>query len=104
MLAYAQSLKGIRNPGGLAVVYWRSGEMDEEIARFQQRQVEIATQQAAEAAAHEAELRALAIELRTRGEPLAEWEREIIAAFADEYEEEHDVQIYRLDVADRSVI
>ena len=85
VLAYAESLKGIRNPGGLAVVYWRSGEMDEEIARFQQRQAEIATRQAEEAAQQQAELRALAVELRARGEPLAEWEREIIAVFADEF-------------------
>ena len=104
MLAYAQSLKGIRNPGGLTVVYWRSGEMDEEIAKFQARQAEIAARQAEEAAQQQAELRALAIELRARGEPLAEWEREIIAAFADECEEEHDVQIYRLDAADRNVV
>ncbi len=78
--------------------------MDEEIARFQQRQAEIAERQAAEEAERETELRTLAIELRARGEPLAEWEREIITVFADEFEEEHDVQIYRLDVADRSVI
>ena len=104
VLAYAQSLKGIRNPGGLAVVYWRSGEMDEEIARFQQREAEIAERQAAEEDEREAELRTLAIELRARGEPLAEWEREIIAVFADEFEEEYDVQIYRLDVADGHVV
>lgn len=104
VLSYAESLKGIRNPGGLAVVYWRSGEMDEEIARFQQRQAELAAQQAEEEAEQQAELRALALELRTRGEPLAEWEREIIAVFADEFEEEHDVPIHRLDAADRHIV
>lgn len=104
VLAYAKSLKGIRNPGGLAVVYWRSGEMDEEIAQFQQRQAEIAARQAEEAEQERAELRALAIELRARSEPLAEWEREIIAVFADECEEEHDVPIHGLDVTDGHVV
>jgi hypothetical protein len=104
VLSYAESLKGIRNPGGLAVVYWRSGEMDEEIARFQQRQAEIAARKAEEEAAQRDELRALALELRTRGEPLAEWEREIIAVFADEIEEEHDVQIHGLDAADGNLV
>jgi hypothetical protein len=104
VLAYAESLRGIRNPGGLAVVYWRSGEMDEEIAKFQQRQAESAARKAEEAAQQEAELRALALELRARGEPLAEWERDIIAVFADEFAEEHDVQIHRLDVADGHVV
>jgi hypothetical protein len=104
VLAYAESLKGIRNPGGLAVVYWRSGEMDEEIAKFQQRQAEIAARKAEEEAAQRDELRALALELRARGEPLAEWEREIIAVFADEFAEEHDVPIHRLDVANGRVV
>jgi hypothetical protein len=104
VLAYAESLRGIRNPGGLAVVYWRSGEMDEEIARFQVRQAEIAARKAEEAAQERAELRALALELRTRGEPLAEWERDIIAVFADEFTEEHDAQIHGLDIADGHVV
>lgn len=100
VLAYAKTLKGIRNPGGLAVVYWRSGEMDEEIARFQIQQAAIANQEAEEATQQTAELRALAVELRTRGEPYAEWERDIMAVFADEFEEEHDAPIHRMDVAD----
>lgn len=104
VLAYAESLKGIRNPGGLAVVYWRSGEMDEEIARFQVRQAEVAARQAAEEAQQEADLRTLALEIRARGEPLAEWERDIIAVFANEFEEEPNVPIHRMDVADGHVV
>jgi hypothetical protein len=99
VLAYAQSLKGIRNPGGLAVVYWRSGEMDAEIANYQLRQAKIAERQAAEAAEQEAEMRVMAAELRARGEPFAPWEQEFMAAYADESQEEHDVQIQRLDAA-----
>jgi hypothetical protein len=104
VLIYAKSLKGIRNPNGLAVVYWRSGEMDEEIARFQVRQAEIAARQAEAEASQRNELRALALALRTRGEPWAEWERKIIAVFADEFEEEQDVPIHGMDVADRHIV
>lgn len=104
VFAYAESLKGIRNPGGLAVVYWRSGEMDAEIANFQLRQAEIAEQQAAEAAEREAETRALAAALRARGEPLAEWERDLIAFYEQESQEEHNEPIQRLDARHRSVV
>ena len=96
VLAYAESLKGIRNPGGLAVVYWRLGEMDAEIANFQLRQAERAERQA--------EMRATAKEMLARGEPFAEWEREFIAAFADEVQAEHNVQIQRLDARHSSVV
>lgn len=104
VLAYAESLKGIRNPGGLAVVYWRSGEMDAEIANFQLRQAEIAERQAAEAAEREAETRELAAALRVRGEPLAEWERDLIAFYENEPQEEHNVQIQRLDARHGNVV
>lgn len=104
VLAYAQSLKGLRNPGGLAVVYWRSGEMDAEIANYQRRQAQIAERQAAEAVEREAEMREQAREMLARGEPFAEWEREFIAAYADELQEEHDVQIQRLDAAHSNAI
>jgi hypothetical protein len=104
VLTYAESLKGIRNPGGLAVVYWRSGEMDAEIANFQQRQAERAERQAREEAEHDAEMRAMAHEIQARGEPFADWEREFIAAFAAEFEEQHDVQIQRLDARHSDVV
>ncbi len=104
VLSYAQSLQGIRNPGGLAVVYWRSGEMDAEIANFQLRQAEIAERQAAEEAEQEAEMRVMAAELRARGEPFAAWEQEFLAAYADESQEEHHVQIQRLDAAHSNAV
>jgi hypothetical protein len=91
VLAYAESLKGIRNPGGLAVVYWRSGEMDAEIANFQQRQAERAERQAREEAEHDAEMRAMAHEIQARGEPLADWERALLAAFPNQAPEKHNV-------------
>jgi hypothetical protein len=81
VLEYTSSLTGIRSPGGLAVVYWRSGEMDAEIAKFQVRQAERAGQQAEAAARHEAEMMALVAEIQQRGAPFAVWEQDLLAAY-----------------------
>jgi uncharacterized protein involved in exopolysaccharide biosynthesis len=78
--------------------------MDAEIANFQLQQAERAERQAAEEAERETEMRARAREMLARGEPLAEWEREFIAAFAAKVQEEHNVQIQRLDARHGSVV